>query len=344
MAPSRRQFVRAWTVLGATTAWYAPGLWGQTGTYPQRPIKLIVPNAPGSSVDTVGRLFANRLGPLLGQALAVDNRAGAAGALGMEAGKNATPDGYTLLMASSSSMTVAPLLQKAVQYDPLKDFELITLVALLPNVLVCNPALPVATVAEFVAYARARNGKLNMASAGQGSVSHLAGVALATAAGFESLHVPYKGGSQSAASVVSGETQWTLTPAPNAMGLVQGGRLKALGHSLPKASHPLGDLPAIADALPGFEFASWIGLVAPKGISGAVLEAIRRASAKALQEPAMREAFSPHGAVPGPGTATAMTTGTTHTGTTAAEAFRAFLTRDIEQTHSVIRTAGVQAE
>ena len=344
MAPSRRQLVKAWTVLGAATAWYAPSLWGQKGTYPQRPVKLIVPNAPGSSVDTIGRLFANRLGPLLGQALAVDNRAGAAGALGMEAGKNATPDGYTLLMASSSSMTVAPLLQKAVQYDPLKDFELITLVALLPNVLVCNPALPVASVAEFVAYARSRNGKFNMASAGLGSVSHLAGVALATAAGFESLHVPYKGGSQSAASVVSGETQWTLTPAPNAMGLVQGGRLKALGHSLAKGSHPLGDLPAIADTLTGFEFASWIRLVAPKGIPAAVLESIRRAGAKVLQESAMREAFAPHGAVPGLGTAAALSTGTTPTGNAAGEAFRAFLARDIEQTHRVIRAAGVQAE
>ena len=221
---ARRSLLRALSALAAGMVASPWSGWAQVAGYPQRPIKLIVPNAPGSSVDTIGRLLANQLGPLLGQSMVVDNKAGAAGALGIESGKNSAPDGYTLIAASSSSITVAPLLQKAVPYDPLKDFDLVSLVAVLPNVLVCNTALPVASVAEFIAYAKAQNSKpggtLNMASAGLGSVSHLAGVALSTAAGFESLHVPYKGGSQSGASVVSGETQWTLTPAPNAMALV----------------------------------------------------------------------------------------------------------------------------
>ena len=300
------------------------------GAYPQRPVKLIVPNAPGSSLDTVGRLMANTLAPLLGQPLVVDNKAGAAGALGIEAGKNSAPDGYTLIAASSSSITVAPLLQKAVQYDPLKDFELVSLVALLPNVLVCNTALPVNTVAEFIAYAKAQSGKLNMASAGLGSVSHLAGVALCTAGGFESLHVPYKGGSQSGASVVSGETQWTLTPAPNAMGLVKGGRLKALGHSMAKGTQPLGAVPAIADTLAGFEFVSWIGLIAPKGLPAGVADALRRSLATAVQNASLRESFALNGAVP--------------TVSSSGEAFREFLARDIEQNRKAIRSAGVQPE
>ena len=300
------------------------------GAYPQRPVKLIVPNAPGSSLDTVGRLMANTLAPLLGQPLVVDNKAGAAGALGIEAGKNSAPDGYTLIAASSSSITVAPLLQKAVQYDPLKDFELVSLVALLPNVLVCNTALPVNTVAEFIAYAKAQSGKLNMASAGLGSVSHLAGVALCSAGGFESLHVPYKGGSQSGASVVSGETQWTLTPAPNAMGLVKGGRLKALGHSMAKGTQPLGAVPAIADTLAGFEFVSWIGLIAPKGLPAGVADALRRSLATAVQNASLRESFALNGAVP--------------TVSSSGEAFREFLARDIEQNRKAIRSAGVQPE
>ena len=330
---ARRRALQKLSVLGVVVAASPWTAWTQGTGYPQRPVKLIVPNAPGSSVDTIGRLVAHQLGPVLGQAMVVDNKAGAAGALGIESGKNAAPDGYTLIAASSSSITVAPLLQKAVEYDPLKDFDLVSLVAVLPNVLVCNAALPVSNVAEFIAYAKAQSsksgGSLNMASAGLGSVSHLAGVALSTAAGFESLHVPYKGGSQSGASVVSGETQWTLTPAPNAMGLVKGGRLKALGHSMAKGTQPLGTVPSIAETLPGFEFVSWIGLIAPKGLPTAVAEQIRRSLGVALQNPALRESFALNGAVPNAST---------------GEVFREFLVRDIEQNRKAIRIAGVQPE
>ena len=286
-------------------------------------------NAPGSSVDTIGRIVAAQMAATLGQPLVVDNKAGAAGAVGIEVGKAAPADGYTLIVASSSSLTVAPLLQKAVRYDPLQDFEFVSLVAVLPNVLVVNTALPVSNVAEFVAYARAQGGKFNMASAGVGSVSHLAGAALASACGFEVLHVPYKGGSQSVGSVVSGETQWTLTPAPAAMGLVNGGRLKALGHSMAKGTQPLGALPAIGDTLAGFEFAGWIGIVAPRGLPPAISQQLRRALATSLQQAALRESFDLNGAVP---TAS------------SAQEFRDFLARDIDQNRKAIRVAGVQPE
>ena len=307
-----------------------PGLsFAQDAAYPTRPIKLIVPNAPGSSVDTIGRRLGNSLATALGQGIFIDNKAGAAGALGIDAGKQSAPDGYTLMVASSSSITVAPLLQKAVTYDPLKDFDFVSLVAVLPNVLVCNTALKVENVADLMAYAKANSGKVNMASAGPGSVSHLAGVALASAAGFEALHVPYKGGSQSVASVVSGETHWTLTPAPAAMALVKAGRLRALGHSLGKGTNPIGSLPAIADTLAGFEFSSWIGLMAPKGLAPTVADKLRKAVLAALQQPALREAFEANGAVPLSST---------------PDEFRAYLTRDIEQNRKAIRTAGVKAE
>lgn len=299
------------------------------GAYPSRPVKLIVPNAPGSSVDTIGRVTANQLAAVLNQPLVVDNRAGAAGAIGVEAGRIAAPDGYTLIVASSSSMSVAPLLQKAVRYDPQKDFDFVSLIALLPNVLVCNPALPVRTPAELIAWAKARGGKSNMASAGVGSVSHLAGVAFQGAGGFVSLHVPYKGGSQGVASVVSGETDWVLTPAPAALGLVASGRLRLLGHSMAREARPLGAVPAIAETVPGFEFASWIGLMAPKGLPAAVGEALRQAVSTALQQPSLRESFESNGAVP-----TAST----------AQDFRSHLARDIVLNRQAVAAAGVQPE
>ncbi len=317
------------TALSSALLAWAGGAHAQANAYPQRPIKLIVPNAPGSSIDTIGRILATPLAALLQQAVVVDNRAGAAGALGIEAGRSAPADGHSLIVASSSAISVAPLLQRAARYDPLNDFDFVSLLALLPNVLVCHPGLPVRNVAELIAYAKARGTASNMASAGIGSVSHLAGAALQAAGGFSSLHVPYKGGSQGVASVVSGETDWVLTPAPAAMGLVGAGRLRLLGHSMTEAARPLGETPAIAQTLAGFEFSSWIGLMAPKGLPAAVLQTLQRSLAQALQQPELRKAFELQGAVP--------------TASTPAE-FRAFVARDIDINRRAIAAAGVQPE
>jgi tripartite-type tricarboxylate transporter receptor subunit TctC len=221
------------------------------------------------------------------------------------------------------------LLQKAARYDPLVDFELISLVALLPNVLVCNPALPVKTTKDLIAYAKSKGDKSNMASAGVGSASHLAGLAFQSAAGFTSLHVPYKGGSQGVASVVSGETDWVLTPAPAAMSLVAGDRLRLLGHSLPVGASGVGDAPSLATAVPGFEFAGWIGLLAPKGLPPAISTALAETVQKALQSREVIQAFETNGAVP--------------SSSTSAE-FRRFLERDIATNKKAISMAGIQAE
>jgi tripartite-type tricarboxylate transporter receptor subunit TctC len=280
-------------------------------------------------VDTIGRLTCNELSQPLSQPLLVDNRAGAAGALGVELARNAAPDGYTLLVGSSSAITVAPLLQKAVSYQPLRDFDFISLLALLPNVLVCNPKLPIQDVAQLVAYAKAKGDASNMASAGIGSVSHLAGVALQSAAGFKSLHVPYKGGAQGVASVVAGETDWVLTPAPAAMALVQAGRLRLLGHSMATSSRPLGDAPSIASTVPGFEFVSWIGLMGPNGLPARVHDTLANALQSALQRPELRRGFEANGAV-------------AHFST--REEFRNFVAQDIDVTRKSIAVAGVQPE
>ena len=299
------------------------------GNWPQRPVKFIIPNAPGSSVDTIGRLLMNEMAKSLQQAGVADNKAGAAGALGAEAARVASPDGYTLLIGSTTAISTAPLLQKAARYDPLADFELISLVALLPNVLVCNPALPVKTTRDLIAYAKSKGDKSNMASAGVGSASHLAGLAFQSAAGFTSLHVPYKGGSQGVASVVSGETDWVLTPAPAAMSLVAGDRLRLLGHSMPVGAPGIGDAPALANTVPGFEFAGWIGLLAPKGLSAVISSALAEAVQKALQAREVIQAFEVNGAVPSP---------------SSAIEFRRFLEKDIATNKKAIAMAGIQPE
>ncbi len=298
-------------------------------TYPQKPVRFIVPNAAGSSVDTIGRIVANQMTQPLHQAIVVDNRAGAAGAIGIENGRNSPPDGYSLIVASSSSITVAPLLQKAVTYKPLSDFDFISLIALLPNVLVCTPSLPVKNTADLIAYAKSKGGKSNMASAGIGSASHLAGVAFQNAAGFESLHVPYKSGSAGVTSVVSGETDWVLTPAPAALGLVSSGRLRLLGHSMSSDARPIPNTPSLADTVPGFEFSGWIGLMAPKGVPPQVADQLRQALSTALAQAELKALFETNGAVPAAG---------------SSQEFRTYVAGDIERTKKAIAIGGVQAE
>ena len=327
---SRRTLIAAGlTLLDVTTAQAATYPLRAAGNWPQKPVKFIIPNAPGSSVDTIGRLLMIEMAKSLQQAAVADNKAGAAGALGAEAARISSPDGYTLLIGSTTAISTAPLLQKAVRYDPLADFELISLVALLPNVLVCNPALPIKTTRDLIAYAKSKGDKSNMASAGVGSASHLAGLAFQSAAGFTSLHVPYKGGSQGVASVVSGETDWVLTPAPAAMSLVAGDRLRLLGHSLPMGAAGVGDAPSLATTVPGFEFAGWIGLLAPKGLPLAISTALAETVQKALQARDVIQSFETNGAVP--------------SSSTPAE-FRRFLERDIATNKKAIAMAGIQAE
>lgn len=320
---SRRGFI----ALGAGLV-AAPYVLAQ-GAYPQRPVRMIVPNAPGSSVDTIGRVYGAELGRILGQAVVLDNRVGAAGAIGVELARQAVTDGYTMLIGSSSAIAVAPLLQTALKYQPLADFDYVALVAQLPNVLVCNPSLPVNSLRELIAYTATKGGNSRMASAGVGSSSHLAGLALQSAGNFKSLHVPYKGGAQGVASVVSGETDWVLTPAPAAMGLVSSKRLRLLGHSMPPTAKPLGSTPSLGSELPGFEFSGWIGLMVPRGVSASVQGALAKATDSALQSPEVLKAFDSNGAVPG---------------TLRGEAFRKYVARDIEVNRKVVAMGGIKAE
>jgi tripartite-type tricarboxylate transporter receptor subunit TctC len=209
--------------------------------YPNRPIRMIVTNAPGSSVYTLTRIVSVRLGALLGQQVVVDNRPGAASVVGMEIAKNANPDGYTLISAPTASLSVAPLLYKKLPYDTLNDFAYISLFAITPNVLVVTPALPVKSVKDLIDYSKTKQGQLNMASSGNGLQSHLTSALLASLGKFDALHVPYKSGGASVAAIIAGESQWMMTSAPAVWGLVKGGRLRAVAHSMTARTPLLGD-------------------------------------------------------------------------------------------------------
>jgi tripartite-type tricarboxylate transporter receptor subunit TctC len=270
--------------------------------YPSRPIRLIMPNAPGSSADTMGRIAATKLSDALGQQIVVDNRAGAGGVLGMEIGKNANPDGYTLMTTSLGALTVSPHIRKNLPYDPMKDFEYVALYSRQGNVLVVHPSMPVKSVKDLIEYARGKQGKLNMATAGAGSQSHLNGTALMMAAGFQSLHVPYKGGGPSMAAVIANEAQWSIAPAGAMMSHVRAGRLRALGHSLPERSPLLPGIPAIAESVPGFRYVAFSGFLAPKGVPAPVLQKLNATMARVVSTPEMREQLALQGAEPAVGT------------------------------------------
>jgi tripartite-type tricarboxylate transporter receptor subunit TctC len=312
------------TVTASATAFAA-----DTATWPQRPIRLIMPNAPGSSNDTLARLVAVKLGETLGQQIVIDNRAGAGGLVGMEIGKSASPDGYTLVGASTAAMSIAPHIHKTLSYDPVKDFEYISMFGVTPNVLVVNPGLPPKSVRDFVEWAKARGGSLNMASAGAGAQSHLTGAALMVAAGIQSTHVPYKGGGASVAAVVANESQWTITPAPAVMSLVRSGRLRALGHSLPERTPLLPDLAPIGETVKGFKYSGWNGLLAPRGTPKAIVVKAREGLLKASASRDLKDQFANQGAV---------------IQTSTPEAFRDLVQHEIRDIQPVVKAAGLKVE
>ena len=211
--------------------------------------------------------------------------------IGMEIAKEANPDGYTLVAATTAASTIARLLQKKALFHPLNDYEYVGQFAVTLNVLVVYPNLPVKSVKELIAYGKSGKKPFNMASAGVGSQSHLSGAYFLQAAGVQSLHVPYKGGGPSSGSVAAGESQWTLIPAPAAMGHIGAGRLRPLAHTLPKPTPLLPGVPPIADTIPGFDYTGWMGFIAPKGTPKAIAAKLQAAVAKTMATPEVKKAM-----------------------------------------------------
>lgn len=272
-------------ILGLVCAAAALPSMGAEGArdYPNRPIRMLVPNSAGSSVDTLTRILSNKLGEILGQQIVNDNRAGAGGIIGMEIGKDAPRDGYTVVAATTAASTIAVHLMKKPTFHPVNDYDMVMQFAETPNVLVVANVLPIKTVKDLMDYAKGKQGKVNMSSAGVGSQSHLAGAYFLQAGNFPSLHVPYKGGGPSTAAVVANESQWSLIPAGAAMGHVHGGRMRAIGHSLSKRTPLLPNIPAINETIPGFEYVGWQGFFLPKGTPTAIADKFRDAVQKSAQ-------------------------------------------------------------
>ena len=316
-------------LLALATLFQAPGALAQGDDFPRRAVRMISPNAPGSSNDTLARILAAKMGEVLGQQVIIENQAGASGLIAMENLKNAQADGYTILAASPSGVSIAPLLQKSAPYDPLNDFQFVSLVAVLPNMLVVTPALPVKTVQELIDYCKARPGQINMASAGPGSQSHLAGVMLQLAGNFTSVHVPYKGGGPSVASVMAGESQWTFTPASSTVGPARAGRLRAIAHSLPKRTPLLEGVPAVAETIPGFSYSAWVGVLVPKATPRPVAEKLRAALLKTVALQEVKDGFGKQGA---------------EVATDTPEEFREMVRVEIENMRKVVKAADLKIE
>ena len=267
--------------------------WAQA--YPTKPIRLIVPYPPGAGTDIIARTVGQKLGEVLGQQVVVDNRGGGGGVIGGEIAAHATPDGYTLLAGSVSTHSFAPLIHPKLGYDPVRDFAPVSLFAIAQNLLVVNPAVPVANVRELIALARAKPGTLNYASGGTGSTSHFAVAFFVSAADIikQTVHVPYKGGAPAITATIANETQFYFGPmAGGTIPHVKAGRLKAIAVGGAKRSPALPDIPTVAESgLPSYKNAGWFGLFAPARTPQAIIAKLNRAVVTAMSSPDVTQKF-----------------------------------------------------
>ena len=266
--------------------------------YPQRAIKMMVPFPPAGATDVVGRIVAQKLSERLGQSVVVENRPGAGGSIGSDLVAKSAPDGYTILMATSSTHSIGPALQK-LPYDPIKDFAAITHVANVPNVLVVSPKLPVASVKELVAHAKAQPGKLNFASSGVGTIVHLNAELFKMLTGTDLVHVPYKGTALSIPDVANGNIAMLFDSLASVMPHVKAGNVRPIAVNAPQRSPLLPEVPTLAEAgLPAFDRYTWFGMFAPAGTPPEIVRRLQTEVAASLKAPDLRERFDAVGAEP----------------------------------------------
>jgi tripartite-type tricarboxylate transporter receptor subunit TctC len=276
---------------------YAQGAW------PTKPVRIVVPFAPGGTTDILARALAPELGKAFGQQFIIDNKAGGGGNIGAELVAKSPADGYTLLMGTVGTHGINQSLYPSLPFDPIKDFAPITLVAAVPNVLVMNPAraaeAKIENVQDLIRYARANPGKLNMASSGNGTSIHLAGELFKTMTGTFLVHLPYKGSGPALLDLIGGTTDLMFDNLPSAMPHIRSGKLKALAVTSSQRSGALPDVPTIAEAgVKGYEASSWFGLLAPAGTPADIVNRVQQESAKALGTPALKERLLSQGAIP----------------------------------------------
>ena len=303
--------------------------WGQS--YPSKPIRLVVGFAPGGAADTVARAFQEPLTRALGQPIVVDNRPGAGSSIAAEHVAKSAPDGYTMLIASPSSILVNPLISPKAGFQPLKDLTAISKVSSSPLILAVNPSVGVGSVKELIAYAKKNPNKLNYASSGNGSAPHLAAVLFQRLSGVEMVHVPFKGGAPAVQSVLAGDTQLSFATPPSVLPLVQAGRLRALAVTSRAATPLVPGVPGMAEAgLPDYEISFWYGFFVPTGTPPEVVRKLFDATSQALKQPQIAQMLARDG--------------TETAGSTSPQDYTAFLANDAKLWERIVKDANVKAD
>ncbi len=309
----------------------------QQGSWPTKPVRIVVPFAPGGTTDILARAIAPELSKAFGQQFVVENRAGAGGNIGADVVAKAPSDGYTLLMGTVGTQSINKWLYARMPFDPQKDFVPITLVAGVPNVMVVNTekaaARNIRTVEDFVKYARANPGKLNMASSGNGTSIHLAGELFKAMTGTYMTHFPYGGSGPALLALVGGDMDVMFDNLPSSMQLIKAGKLKALAVTSTQRSAALPELPTVEQAggtaLKGFDASSWFGLLAPAGTSMDIVNRVQQETAKALNAPAVKERLLANGAIP--------------SGNTPAE-FAKLIDAELKKWQPVVKASGAKVD
>ena len=317
-------------VLGLLAAVYsATTLAAAAPEYPDRPIRMVLPQGPGSTTDLLGRIAFIHTSERLGKQLVVDNRPGAGGTIGMEIASRAVPDGYTLVGVAASMLAITPHIYRKLSYDPLKDFVPVGHFVLATTAICVNAGSPAKTVRDFVELAKARPGQLGMGSAGVGSTSHLGGVLFTTQAGITANHVPYKGAAN-VAGLAQNEVAFIVAPLSAAMPQVRAGRVRCLATGGDKRSNVNPDLPTIAESgVPGFRFYGWNGVIAPRGTPRPIVLKFNRVMNEALKSAELRKQYFELGEEPAIGT---------------PEDFGRLIRADYETMGKLIKVAGIKPE
>jgi tripartite-type tricarboxylate transporter receptor subunit TctC len=298
--------------------------------YPSKPIRLVVPFTPGGSTDILARVIGVKLTEAWGKQVVIDNRPGAGGNIGVDLVAKSPADGYTLVMGHIGTFGVNPTLYPKLPYDAIKDFQPITLVALVPNMLSVNPALPVHSVKELIALAKAKPGTINFGSGGNGSAAHLAGEYFKLMTKTEITHIPYRGTSPAVTDLIAGQIQMIITGVPPTLNFVKTGKLRALAVATSKRLPLLPDLPTISEAgVPGYEATQWYGVLAPAGTPKPIVAKLNAEMAKAIKGPDVREKLAADAAEP--------------VGNSPEE-FGAFIKKEIARWAPVIKASGARPE
>jgi tripartite-type tricarboxylate transporter receptor subunit TctC len=319
---------RAFLHLAAAAALPISARSGLAQSYPTRPVRLIVGYSAGGTADIVARIIAQRLTERLGQPVVVENKPGATTNIATQAVISAAPDGHTLLYVTAANATNASL-YASLPFNFMRDIVPVAGLVEFTLVLVVNAALPVHSIGEFVAYARANPGKISMASFGVGTTSHLSGELLKLVTGIDAVHVPYRGGAPMITDLVTGQVQAAFDALPESLPHIRTGALRPLAVTTAARAESLPDIPTIGDTIPGYEASSWAGLGAPRGTPPAVIETLRREAAAALADPAIRARLNDLGSAPWP---------------LGPDAFGAYIATETEKWAKVVKFAGVKAE